>query len=180
MAASFSVMRGCLGKESRRSWGRRYSTCLRCLICDLIRSDIGLCILNACFGGAGTRIASIAFLLRSVVFEGRAVAIAAHGGSIDVAEKGVGGNFTRRTFAVFPDEIFGKCCRDGGMFEGFVDDGCASDPGRDKNGRNANAESIEMEGIGRASRGGLGDEAIRGACGRLDVIVDASVFVVGD
>jgi len=75
-------------------------------------------------------------------------AVRTHVAESDVVEKGVSYLFARGAGFVLPKEEVGYGGGDGGVLEDVIDDGALLDPGRDEYGGNANAEAVEVEGVG--------------------------------
>ena len=97
-----------------------------------------------------------------VVLESGALVIGADGGLVEVAEKGVGSLFAFGALRVVAEEVVGDGGGDGCVFEDVVDDGAPVDPRGDEDCRDADAEAIEVEGVGGAGGGRLRDEGPSG------------------
>src|SRR5580704_4240167 len=120
------------------------------------------------------------FLRNGSLAEGWAVAVCAHLGLIEIPQKSVGGNLTWGAGVVGADEEVGNGARDGSVLGDFVDDRAGRNPWGDKNGGDADAETVEVEGVGRSCGVGLRDEAVGRAGRRRHVVVGAAMLVIDD
>src|SRR4051794_2187295 len=91
------------------------------------------------------------FLRDNPLTKGRAVAVCAHRGSIDITQECVRCNFTGRAVRVRAEIKIGERAGNRCVLEDFVDDRAGRNPGRDEHGWNADAEPVEVERVWRAS-----------------------------